>query len=594
MFHVNLLLVFLSGLLPKILGSAADDLISIENEFWEWRLDDSPEFATLTGDFRHNDRLRQFGVDLFKPRNDKVEGFLKRVNAIDANDFNQKQLADYLIFKDSLQTYVDGYKWRLHNTLNPVNFLEGLTANPDHFVNTTPFVSRGDFENFIERLQNIPKQFSQYKDLMREAIKQGNTNNNVSMNAVPGQIDERLVDDVTKSIYYTPFITFLDESSVPDNVKTGIRGRAQTAITGIMEAYRDMKSFIQKDYMPNARTTWGVDGWKDGKGDYEACLKWHLSLDMSPKQVHDKGLQEVERIGKSMNETMKAIGFSGSIPEFFKMIRDEPKFHIHSAEVLLRKYEDIIYNQAFPKLDQLFKDIPNLPLAIQMMPYDGAGGEYLSGTADGSRPGVFYVNLRRPEDTATIDMMSLALHETVPGHHLQSIYALSASLPNYRKFQEDSNYYQPPLKFPFYTAYLEGWGLYAEYLGEELGLYDNDYILMGRYGSEMFRACRLVVDTGLHYFNWTRDQAVDYMLERTASSRTDLEHEVDRYMTWPGQACAYKIGELKIKELRERARQAFGSSFDVKEFHSIVLENGPVPLHVLEMLIDNWIKNESG
>ncbi|ESP00689.1 hypothetical protein LOTGIDRAFT_157979 [Lottia gigantea] len=574
-------------------GNDIDELNKIEREFWDWRLEDSPEFATLTGNTKYNDRLRHFGLDLFKPRNDKVEGFLKRVKALDSSGFNQKQLADYLIFKDSLQTYVDGYKWRNHNPLNPFNFLEGLTANPDHFVDTTPFISRGDFENFIERLQKIPKQFDEQTELLREAIKLGNTYNNASVKAVPGQIDEHIVTDLKTSIFYKPFLEMLDKSSVPEIFKATMRERALKAISNIMVAYKDLKHFIINDYMPRTRTTWGISGWTDGAKDYEACLKWHLSLEMTPKEVHDKGLQEVERIQKVMKETMKRIGFNGTIPEFYKMIRENPKFHFKSADILLKGYDDIIYKEIFPKLHQLFKDIPNLPLSIQRMPYDGAGGEYLSGTADGSRPGVFYVNLRRPEQKATIDMMSLSLHETVPGHHLQSIYALTASLPDYRKFQEDSNYYQPPLKFPFYTAYLEGWGLYSEYLGEELGLYTDDYVLMGRYGAEIFRAARLVVDTGLHHYNWTRDQCIKYMLDRTAYGQGEIENEIDRYMTWPGQACAYKIGELKIKELREKAKNALGSRFDVRSFHSVVLENGPVPLTTLEMLVENWIKTES-
>ncbi|XP_041368078.1 uncharacterized protein LOC121382616 [Gigantopelta aegis] len=578
----------------NVQGSAISNLRTIEREFWDWRLRDAPEFASVAGVNKYNDRLTSFSLASFQNRHNKVEEFLTRVKAIDTSTLTPHEHIDYVILKDHLQTYIDGYSWRLYEPINPINFLEGLHTNPQHFLDTMPYISRGDFENLIERLEKIPRQLSEYVDLMREAIRLNHTQNKVSVEPVSGQIDKLLVDDPSHSVFYKPFTHHLDHSHVPHSERYRLRERAKHAITIVLKAFKSLKNFIINEYMHATRRSWGVQDWDHGTKNYEACLRWHLSLDVTPREVHDLGLREVQRIRGEMTQAMGRLGYSGSIPDFFGMIRKDPRFHVNSAETLLRRYDDIIYKKAFPKMKTLFKDIPDLPLKVERMPFNGPGGEYLAGTADGSRPGVFYVNLQHPEDTATIDMVALSLHETVPGHHLQSIYALSTDLPSYRKFQEDDNYYQTPLKFPLYTAYLEGWGLYAEYLGEELGLYSDDYELMGRYSSEMFRACRLVVDTGLHYFDWTQERAIEYMLNNTAYSRNDLTTEVNRYMTWPGQACAYKVGELKLKELRQKASTQLGSRFDVKEFHSIVLNNGPVPLRVLEQLIDAWIHKGQG
>ncbi|KAK7501586.1 hypothetical protein BaRGS_00007017 [Batillaria attramentaria] len=485
----------------KRASDAASTLKAIEADFWTWRLQDAPQFATAVGDPRHNDVLESYDISVYKER-----------------------------------------------------------------------------------------ELDQQIALLRHAISIGHTLNNVSVMAVPGQIDQIVQTSVQNSPLYQPaFTTTLDDSDVPVNKRVTMRSQAEAAVDEVYKALIRLKNVLEQEYIPAGRATWGVSGWPDGKALYEQCLKYHTSTDMTPQQVHDLGIREVQRIQTNMLETLKRLQYNGTIKEFYDSVRVDPRFHANSSEALLDMFKDYIYNRITPKLNTLFKDIPDLPLKVEPMPYDGPGGIYLAGTPDGSVPGIFYANVMHPAQTVTLSDMALVLHETVPGHHLQSIFSLSSNLPPYRGLVEDDHYYRMPATFPINTAYLEGWGLYAEYLGEEMGMYTDDYMLMGRYSFEIFRACRLVVDTGLHYFGWDRERAIQYFLDNTAESRDSMTTEVDRYLTWPGQATAYKVGEIRIRELRQKASDALGSKFDVREFHSVLLKNGGMPLNLLERLVDEWI-----
>ncbi|KAK3095476.1 hypothetical protein FSP39_015142 [Pinctada imbricata] len=283
---------------------------------------------------------------------------------------------------------------------------------------------------------------------------------------------------------------------------------------------------------------------------------------------------------------MNKLSFVGSVKEFFNSLDDDPRFYTNDSDKIIEEYKHIVFERINPKLKDFFKDIPDVPLEIRKMSYDGPGGGYSS--ASENSPGVFSINLFRPMENPRFDFMALSLHEASPGHHLQHSYAMKASLPDYRRHTPIS-FYDVPFWYPFYSAYSEGWALYSEYLGEEMGLYNDDYELMGRYSAEMLRACRLVVDTGLHYFNWDKEKAIEYMLNYTAYSREATEIEINRYITWPGQACAYKLGEIKIRDLRTEAENALGSKFNIKDFHSVILTNGAMPMSVLESLIREWI-----
>eukprot|EP00916_Digyalum_oweni_P023729 GHVL01039344.1.p1 GENE.GHVL01039344.1~~GHVL01039344.1.p1 ORF type:complete len:615 (+),score=12.78 GHVL01039344.1:33-1877(+) len=597
MLYLTLLLAFTPGVLCSShrhtrQEPVSETLTKLEQEFWEWRMLDAPMFSTSVGESRHNDIVESFAPDAYTQRKVQVADYLSRVSAIDRTALDQTQRLDLDIFKSFLQTFLDGAQWNSYFTVNPVNFLEGDTADPTRMATIMPFSTIGDFDNYLQRLLKLPGKIDQEIQLLEIAVSTGRTLNNVSVAGVPDQIDSLLQKSthVDNNPFYQPaFTTRLDSSQVPLAKRASLRARADKAVYAINEAMLRLKAYLQKSYFPATRTSWGVSGWADGKAIYETCLKFHTTTDMTPQQVHDLGLKEVARIQGNMNAALKRLQFSGTIKEFYDKIRTDARFHVNTSEEVLGIFNDYIFNRIFPKLSTMFKDIPNLPLKVEPMPFDGPGGQYASGTPDGSVPGIFYANVMHPKQKAMISAMSLSLHETVPGHHLQSIYSLTSTIPKYRAFVEDDHYYRMPATFPINTAYLEGWALYSEYLGEELGMYTDDYMLMGRYSDEIFRACRLVVDTGLHYFGWNRDRAIQYMLDNTAESRQGLTVEVDRYLTWPGQATAYKIGEIKIKELRQRATDQLGTHFQLADFHSVILQNGGMPLNLLERLVDDWI-----
>lgn len=568
-------------------------LKQIEDEFWAWRLRDSPMLATSVGETRFNDIFESYELDTYTQRKNAVEDFLLRLKAVTKNELDKEERLDFDIFQDHLQTYLDGARWNSYFAMNNVNFLEGINADPGRLQTVMPMSTVGDFENYLERLRKRPTQIAEKIELLKIAVATGKTLNKVSVADVPSQIDGITSVDVQESPFFQPvFTSTLEDSDLDEEKRESLRSRAVDVIMDLNQSLERLKVFLQTVYFPACRPSWGVSGWPDGQEVYQACLRYHTSTNMTPHQVHDLGLREVARIRSNMYACLERLQYNGSIKEFYEKIRKDPKFHANSGDELLEMYEEYIYDRIYPKIHKLFKDIPNLPLDVQEMPYDGPGGVYLGGTPDGSVPGIFYANVDNPEDTATIGIMSLVLHETIPGHHLQSIFSITSDIPKYRALVEDDHYYRMPATFPINTAYIEGWGLYAEYLGEEMGLYTDDYMLMGRYSEEIFRACRLVVDTGLNFFNWEREQAIQYMLDNTAESRDILATEIDRYLTWPGQATAYKIGEIRIKELRQKAADSLGDKFELPEFHSVILENGGMPLNLLERLVDHWIEEQ--
>ncbi|XP_055956635.1 uncharacterized protein LOC126817315 isoform X2 [Patella vulgata] len=578
-------------IIVKVSGDIDLDLKKLQQDFYQWRLKDSPEFSSEIGQVEYNDLVTDFSVQQFDRRKKIVEDYIMKLNKIDRIRLSKDQQYSYDVFLDTMQTFVDNYKWRYYGALNPITAIEGFQTDPAFFLKVTPFDTKGDFENYIARLIAYPKQIDQIIERFNMAIKVEATYHNVTISHVPSQLAKLIVSDPTQSVYFTPFNDTIKKLTVPQAEIYDMVKRGKEATANFIKSIKVLKSFIETTYMSNTRKSYGVDGWKDGQEYYKACLKWHLSTDMSPAEVHQKGLDEVKRIKEEITKLMREKeDFKGTLSQFYQIIKARPSLHMSNGGELLQEYNNIIFKRIYPALPKMFKNLPDLKVVVEEEPYDGPGGQYIIGTEDGSRPGVFQVNLLKPAESPTFNMMALSLHETVPGHHLQGGYALKAGLPGFQKNIEYERYFAIPYHFPFYTAYTEGWGLYAESLGEDLGLYKNYMELIGRYGFEIFRGCRLVVDTGLHYFKWSREQAVQYMIDNTPLPRAEIETEVNRYITWPGQACAYKIGEMKIRELRERARTALGSKFDIKDFHSVILTHGPVPLNLLETIVNDWIK----
>jgi len=349
-----------------------------------------------------------------------------------------------------------------------------------------------------------------------------------------------------------------------------------TAISG----YRDFLHFFQNEYSPGARTSLAAHAFPNGQAYYRHKIREFTTLDLTPEEIHRTGLREVERISAEMNAVMKQAGFEGDFAAFLKFLRTDPRFYAKTPEQLLERASRIA-KRADGKLPALFKTLPRLPYTVEPVPADIApkytSGRYVNAPQGSTQPGIYWVNTYKLENRPLYNLEALTLHEAVPGHHLQ--IALSRELEDLPDFR----------RFSYISAFGEGWGLYSEWLGLEMGFYTDPYDNFGRLTYEMWRACRLVVDTGIHAMGWTRQQAIDYLASRTALPIHEVTTEVDRYISWPGQALAYKLGELKIRELRRRAETALGTGFDVREFHDVVLGSGSVPLNVLEANVGAWI-----
>ncbi|XP_076443706.1 uncharacterized protein LOC143282098 [Babylonia areolata] len=575
-------------------SEATSELTAVQEAFFRWHLQQAPEFSTQLDTRTFNDRLTDLSIEAMDTQLADVERFIQAASTIGRDQLTAQHQYSYDVFMDTLTTFAANYDWRLYGALNPISFLEGFYLNLDDVVAVTPFDTKADFDNFLSRLEAWPTQVDQMMVRMEEAIRVGTTYHRVSVRAVPDQISAVISTPPELSPLYTPFSHTLGAlPGISRAQREGMTSRALSALSSLWSALRRLRDFVQHTYSLHTRVTHGVWGLPAGKGYYRACLQWYLSLDLSPQHVHRTGLREVDRIAQLMRQVMTRQGFHGSVSQYYNQLKADPQFHLNSQDQVIEAYKALIFNRITPKLPQLFKNIPPRKVVVKPLPFDGPFGMYSGGSADGSRPGVFYVNLHRPNESNTFSMVSLALHETVPGHHLHNSYRGASDLPSFLKHVEYDRYYAVPYHFQFYSAQNEGWALYAEYLGEEMGVYANDYEMMGRYGNEMLRACRLVVDTGMHYFGWSREKAIRFLSERTPMFRAEVEIEVDRYLTWPGQACAYKIGELKIKELRCRAATALGTRFDLRDFHSLLLNN-VLPLRVMETIVNDYIANHTG
>lgn len=571
-------------------GTVVDSsLKTLTEQYWTWRLEIWPEFATTTGVHTYDDQLESFQYSVFGERKAKCEEFLRRLTAISRDPLNKEDKRTYDLLKLELQTYINGSQWVDYGNLNPFSLMEGLHRKSGW--NGLDFSTKEGFENQLKRMAAYPGQLLQAMDLARKAIALKRTHHNKSVEIVLDQFETvhgaGLLDPL-QSPFYKPFNKSLDDlQGVTAAEKDAMRVRAKDIIkNNITMALNDFKAFFQNEYIPNTRQGFGVGSWPNGQNYYKAALKWYLTVDLTPKEVHDKGLQEVKRIKGVMEQVMKDLGFNGTLLDFFVHLKTHKDFYNSTTgDQIIEAYRNIIYNKIDPKLPMVFKnvDIPAEKCRVEASQFDGATGIYNGGT--------FYANVFFPEQKASFNRMALSCHEANPGHHLQISIAKTKSLPEFRARAEDRRYYIAPVGFRGLTSYGEGWALYAEYLGEEMGLYEDKYDLFGRYSSEIFRACRLVIDTGIHAFGWTWQQSVDYLSNHTTLGQNQIEKEVARYMGMPGQACAYKIGEIKIKEMRSKAEKELGSKFNVKDFHSMILNNGRVPMDILEQFTNEWIKD---
>lgn len=559
-------------------------LQALYDQYWEELLQLNPIQATFQGDPRYNDQLPDFGSAEYREKSRAfTERWLKTIEGVGSEGLTGQDLLSYQIFVRDAKNSLESEKfpgWMM--PINQMGSLPSFAVQLGSGTGAQPFKTVEDYENWLARAGKLPQLFDTSIANMREGMKAGVVQPRALMVKVVPQLDALIKDKPEETLFWGPIQNMPKEFSDADRTRLTAAYRELIG-KQLMPAYRELRTFIQNEYLPATRETYGLDKLPNGEAWYAFNARNSTTTDMSPDEIHELGLREVERIHGEIRKVMADVGFKGSLQDFFKFMQDDPRFSWKTEEALLKDYRalEAKINQKVP---EQFSLIPKASFEIRAVePFrakSAAGGSYMSPSEDGSRPGIFYVNTYDLPTRKTWDAEDLYLHEAIPGHHFQ--IALQQELTNLPKFR----------RFGGETAFSEGWGLYAESLGEDLGVYTDPYNYFGYLQNELWRAIRLVTDTGLHSKDWTREQVIKYMLENSAESETQATAEAERYIAWPGQALAYKIGELKIQELRDRAEKALGEEFDVREFHAEVLKDGAVPLEILEGKIDRWIAEQ--
>jgi uncharacterized protein (DUF885 family) len=558
-------------------NAATTMLYSLFDQEWEYAMRESPTSASSLGDRRYNDRWDDVSLAAIERRHAHDAEVLERMKTIDRAQLSPADQLNYDLFKKDYDTSLQAHKYRWY--LVPLNQRGGIQT-ADDLGDQLRFTTVKDYDDWIARLRSFPAYMDETIALLREGIRARMVHPRIISERIPAQIDKQIVASADDSPFFRPFKRIPDSFSQPERER--ILAAARDAITSqVVPSFRKMKEFFVKEYVPASYPEVGAWQMPDGAEMYAFEARRYTTTSLTPKEIHEIGLAEVKRIRAGMQAILDKLGYKGTLQDFFQLLRTDPRFYYKSPEELLDAYRAQA-KRIEPRLLRVFRTLPRQPYGVEPIPDnvapDTTTAYYQQGAPDGSRAGTFYVNLYKPETRPKYEMMALALHESVPGHHLQIALAQElGEIPKFRRYGDG------------YTAFVEGWGLYAESLGDEMGLYDDPYAKFGQLTYEMWRAVRLVVDTGIHSMHWTRQQAIDYFLANAAKTELDIVNEIDRYIAWPGQALAYKIGELKIKELRARAAQALGDKFDVREFHEVVLGSGAVPLDVLERNVNDWI-----
>ncbi|HET6603660.1 MAG TPA: DUF885 domain-containing protein [Xanthomonadaceae bacterium] len=562
---------------PASTAPASVALHQLFQDEWERGLRENPENASYRGDKRYNDRWTDLSLDTLRARQAADREVLKRLHAIDRAALPDHDRLSYDVFAWQAERSVQRQKY--NEWQRPLSQRGGV-QNAEGIAEVLPFANAQDYRDWLKRLEGVPALVAQTTALMREGLKAGNTPPKVLMQRVTAQIDAQIVDDPAASPFYKRFKTFPD--AVPQAERSALQAQARRLIAeAVVPAYRDFAAFFKNEYLPGSRDTIAAADMPNGVEYYDFLAGQFTTTDLTADQIHQIGVKEVARIRGEMEQVRTEVGFAGSLNEFFDHLRTDPKFFHASPEALLEAYQ-AMSKRIDPELVKVSKMIPRLPYGVRPIPDniapDTTTAYYQPGAVDGSRAGYYYVNLHKPEVRPKWEMMALSLHEAVPGHHFQ--FARGMELPDVPMFR----------RVGYFTAYGEGWGLYAERLGYDMGLYDDPYDRMGQLAYDMWRAVRLVVDTGIHSKGWSRQKAIDYFMHNAPKMEQDVVNEIDRYIGWPGQALAYKIGQLKISELRTLAESELGDRFDLRDFNDAVLSTGSVPLATLETHMRAWIK----
>jgi len=557
-------------------ADAGEDFRALVDEVWEWQLAQDPLRASRLGDHRFDSEWRDDSLAGIDARHLARREFLRRVYAIDRAQLDEQDQLDYELFRRDLQDDVDAHQFKGY--LLPFSQRGGV-QNLDSQASLLRFESVADYEHWLARLDNLDTVIDQAIEVADEGIRQGIVAPRILMQRLPDQIAAQLVDDADASPYYRVF------AALPDNIDSRDRERLQagarkTIDDTVIPAYRKLARYFEKTYLPAARDSVGLSSLPNGTAWYEFLARRFTTTRMTPDEIHRLGLEEVSRIRGEMQAIIDELGFDGDFQEFLDFLRTDSRFYFDNPDELYEAYLATC-KRIDPELVKLFGKLPRTPYGVLPIPDsiapDTTTAYYTSPAADGSRAGIYWVNLYRPEVRPKYEIEVLSVHEAVPGHHLQiALQQELGELPNFRRYSG-------------FTAFVEGWGLYSERLGYDLGLYKDPYSRFGALTYDMWRAVRLVVDTGIHYKGWTRQQAIDFFKDNAAKTEHDIVNEVDRYIVMPGQALAYKIGQLKILALRANAEAVLGERFDIRAFHDELLGAGALPLDLLQQRMDAWL-----
>ena len=562
--------------------SEAERLAALFDAYFEDYLLLNPVLATSIGDPRYNDRFEVSITPEWRARAEKLErDYLGKLETIDPGQLTGQDLLSYEIFKSARENEVVGFRFPSHLIpLNQFYSVPNFFAQLGSGQGIQPFKTVKDYDDFLKRMDGFQAWTDQAIANMREGITRGYTQPKILMERTLPQLEAQIAAKPEDSLFWGPI------RNMPAGFSAAERERLTAAYsaaisTKILPSYRRLHDFVRDEYLPKCRTSVGLDALPDGVAWYEYNVREITTTDYTPAQIHEIGLAEVARIHGEMRGVMNQVGFEGDLNAFLDYLQEDPKFFWDTREELIQGYVDI-KKRVDPRLPDLFEILPKADYEVRAVePFrekSAAGGQYQAASLDGSRPGIFYANAYDLKARPKWAMEALSLHEGNPGHHFQiTIQREQKDLPKFRRFGG-------------YTAYSEGWGLYAESLGSELGMYTDPYQYFGMLEAELWRAIRLVVDTGLHSKGWSREQVLDYMTANSSAAEARRVSEAERYIAIPGQALAYKIGQIKIRELRTRAEKELGPKFDVRAFHTAVLVDGALPLHVLEAKIDRWIE----
>jgi uncharacterized protein (DUF885 family) len=561
------------------IAGPSEDFHALLDEAWEWQLRENPMFASNLGDRRFNDQWSDDSIAAIQRRQDETREFLQRAYAIDTDGLSDDDRLNHELFRRSLQDRVDRFKFNGH--LIPF-YQRGGVQNLDSNTNGLRFVTVKDYEDWLARLGKIDVVISQTIDLADAGIKAGLVSPRILMQRIPNQIAAQLVDDAEASPFFKVFSEMPD--TIPEADQQRLRAEARSTIEAtVLPAYRELNEYFNDTYLPASRETIGLSELPNGREWYELRARQFTTTQMTPDEIHRVGLEEVARIRGEMQKIIDDLDFGGSFQDFLTFLRTDPQFYYDNPDDLYQAYL-ATSKRIDPELVNLFGTLPRMPYGVKPIPDsiapDTTTAYYSRPAADGSRAGTYWVNLYKPEVRPKYEIEVLSVHEAMPGHHLQiALQQELGGMPNFRRFMG-------------FTAFVEGWGLYSESLGSDLGLYKDPYSQFGALTYEMWRAVRLVVDTGMHYKGWSRQQAIDFFKDNAAKTELDIINEIDRYIGWPGQALAYKIGQLKIKSIRQRAEIALGDVFDVRAFHDELLGAGALPLDILEQRMDAWLESQ--